>query len=140
MGSFGLHVTRVNFQKLRKNLIGIFGKYYAPFGSFFTILCKKKIDFSQIAGADLYSEQFCQQRLAEDMKVAERAVFVRPHVDKYVKIVMILGKAATLVFFFLRSVVPVMMLYFVQSGIFVSIAKPLKNFILISKYSSIDSM
>jgi len=60
-------------------------------------------DFSLITGTDVFPLQFCQHRWVEDIKVAERALEIWPHVDKYVKTVTMEGKAPTSTSFFTVS-------------------------------------
>ena len=60
-------------------------------------------DSIRITGTDVFPLQFCQHRWVEDIKVAERALEIWPHVDKYVKTVTMEGKAPTSTSFFTVS-------------------------------------
>ena len=47
----------------------------------------RRENFIPITDRDLFPSQFCQHRWVEDVKVAEKALKIWPHVNKYVKAV-----------------------------------------------------
>ena len=98
--SCGLHVVHGSFQRGAKqsgwNLANILRSLWQVFHD----VSARREDFIQITGRDVFPLQFCQHRWVEDIKVADRALQIWPHVDKYVKTVAKEGRAPTSVSFF----------------------------------------
>ena len=98
--SCGLHVVHGSFQRGAKqsglNLANILRSLWQVFHD----VSPRRENFIQITSSDVFPLQFCQHRWVEDIKVADRALQIWPHVDKYVKTVAKEGRAPTSVSFF----------------------------------------
>ena len=85
IGCCSLHVVHGSFktgaQECRWNLGNIL---HSLWQFFYDTLARRKV-FLQITGSDLLPLWFCHHRWAEDIKVAEQALKIWPHVNKYVK-------------------------------------------------------
>ena len=87
-------------------------------------------DFIQITSSGLFSFWFCQHRWVEDIKVAEQAFKIWPHVNKYVKTVKSERRAPASAFFVFVAPACNDTLIKAKLEFFVALAKLLQKFLL----------
>ena len=125
-----MHVVRGSFEKKAKESGWNLGNSLPSLWQIFPDTPARKEDFIQITGSDLFSFQFCQHRWIEDIKVAEQALKVWPHVNKYVKIVKSETKAPASTSFVSVASACDRTLVEAKLEFFVAVAKPLQEFLL----------
>ena len=104
IGSCSLHVGHGSFQKGAKESGWNLGSTLRPLWQIFHDTPTRREGFIQITGCHLFPFQFCQHRWVEDIKVAEQALKIWRHVNKYVKTVKSERKApASASFVFVAS-------------------------------------
>ena len=129
IGSCGLHVVHGLFQRGAKQSGWNLANILRSLWQVFHVVPARREDFIQITGSDVFPLQFCQHRWVEDIKVADRALQIWPHVDKYVKTVAKEGRAPTSVSFFTLISACDDVLIQTKLQFFVSVAKPMQEFL-----------
>lgn len=131
IGSCGLHIVHGSFQKGAKESGWDLANILRSLWQIFHDSPARREDFTKITGTSVFPLQFCQHRWVEDVKVAERALQIWPHVDKYVKTLVSQGKAPpTSVSFFTVQTACDDPLFQAKLEFFVSVARPLQDFLI----------
>ena len=99
IGSCSLHVVHGSFKKGAKESGWNLGNTLPSLWQFFYDTLARREVLIQITGSDLFPIRLCQHRWAEDIKVAEQDLKIRPHVNKYIKTVKSERRAAASAFF-----------------------------------------
>ena len=90
----------------------------------------RREDFIQITGCNLFLFCFCQHKWVKDIKVAEQALKIWPHVNKYVKTVKSERRTAASAFFVFVPSACNNTLIEAKLEFFGAVAKPLQEFLL----------
>ena len=77
-----MHVVHGRFEKGAKESGWNLGDTLRSLWQIFHDTIARRKDFIQITGSDLFPFRFCQYRWVEDIKVAEQALKIWPHVNK----------------------------------------------------------
>ena len=78
-----MHVVHERFEKGAKESGWNLGNTLCSLRQIFHDTPARREDYIQITGSDLFPFRFCQHRWVEDIKVAEQALKIWPHVNKY---------------------------------------------------------
>ena len=100
IGSCSLHVVHGSFEKGAKESGWNLGNTLCSLWQIFHKTPARREDFIQITSSDLFPFQFCQLRWVAGTKVAEQALKIWPHANKYVKAMKNKGRAPASVFFY----------------------------------------
>ena len=130
IGSCSLHVVHGRFEKRAKESGWNLGNTPYSLLQIFYDTPSRREGFIQITGSDLYSFQFGQHRWVEDIKVAEQALKIWPHLNRYVKTVKSERRAAASVSFVFVATACDDTLIEAKLEFFVAVAKPLQEFLL----------
>ena len=99
IGSCSLHVVHGSFEKRAKESGWNLDNTLHSLWQVFHDTPSRREGFIQITGSDLYPFQFGQYRWVENIKVAEQALKIWPHLNRYVKTVKSERRAPASVFF-----------------------------------------
>ena len=130
IGSCSLHVVHGSFQNGAKESGWNLANILRALWQLFHDTPARREDFNHITGTNVYPLQFCQHRWVEDVRVAERALHIWPHINKYVKTVIIQGKAPTSSSFMTVATACDDTLIQAKLEFFISVAKPLQEFLI----------
>ena len=130
IGSCGLHVVHGSFQNGAKESGWNLANILRALWQLFHDTPARREDFNHITGTNVYPLQFCPHRWVENVRVAERALHIWPHINKYVKTVITQGKAPTSSSFMTVATACDDTLVQAKLEFFISVAKPLQEFLI----------
>ena len=123
-----MHVVHESFEKGEKESGWNLGNILRSLWQIFYDTPARREDLIQITRSDLFPFRFCQHRWVEDVKVAEQALKIWPHVNNYVKTVKSERRAPASVVFAASACDDTIIE--AKLEVFVAVAKPLQEFLL----------